>query len=476
MYKGSAVLLVTIFVALLSGCPGVVTAPSAVGLLTTGSTVSMLAQSAPSKTASIQSFRLQVSSAVLNPGNVQLVAAPVTIDLTNVDAGAGFLSSASASAGTYSSVTVSFANPSITITNPSGSVLVIPGGSCAPYSTCTFVPAMTNSQVTVTTGAFPLSVVANSSASFALTMAQGKILQSDDSLDFSTGVDTASDQTSATISATGDQALNSELGTVKSVSAGQIMLVSESNDASPAIVTDASTIYNYPASVCAADNATCVKAGEIVSVTLSLTAAGTVHADSISYADAANAKLVEGTITGIATGGNSFQVWVNQSFGMGGGTSMDESITTVNVMNGALFAIDSVGYPAVAGGAFSGFGSLLTGQTVLIDIASTSVLPNINTDQIFLEDSDASGTISNLASNMTFLLTSYPAEQESSSAITSQVIVQTGTGTSYLNLSPASFSSLANAQSISARGPLFSIPAGPTISADQVSLHSASDQ
>ncbi len=436
----------------------------------------MLAQSAPSKTVSIQSFRLQVTSAVLNPGNVQLVAAPVMIDLTNVDTGAGFLSSANASAGTYSSVTVSFSHPSITITNPSDSAVAVPGGSCTPHSTCTFVPSMTNSQVTVATGAFPLSVVENSSASFALTLAQGKILQSDDSLDFSTGVDTVSDQTSATISATGDQPLTSELGTVQSISAGQIVLISESNEMSPPIVIDANTIYNFPALVCEADNATCIAAGDIVSATLSLTTAGTVHADSISYADAANAKLVEGTVTSIATGGNAFQMRVNQSFGLGVGNSMDETTTTVNVLSGALFAIDSVGYPAVAGAGFTGLSSLLPGQTVLIDIASTSALPNISTGQIFLEDSEASGTISNLANNVTFLLTNYSAEQESSSAITSQVMVQAGTGTTYLNLSPASFASLASAQSISARGPLFSAPRGPTIAADQVSLHSASDQ
>lgn len=460
-------------VVMLAGCTGVTTVPSAAM-----ANISLLAQGAPSKTTSIQSFRLQVASAVLNPGNVQLVAAPVSIDLAQIATGSAFLSTTSVHEGTYSSLTVTFANPSITITNPASNPIAIPGGSCGAQSTCTFVPPMKNSGFTITTGVFPLTVSSDQPANFALTMAEGKLLQADDSLDFTNGVDSGSDQPggSGRGSNGGNEPLDSQLGVVQSISSGQMVLMSESDGASPAIVIDANTIYNFPASACAANNAACVTTGEIVTVALSLTPAGAVHADSVSYADAANAKLVEGTITSVAARGNTFQMLVNSSFGLPSGTSMDESLATVAVQNGAVFGIGTVGYPSVSGAVFTGVGSLLAGQTVLVDVAGGSQSPNISTSQIFLTDSNASGTTSALLNNMTFLLTNYPSEQEDSSPVTSQVMVQAGTSTQYGNLSPASFPSLANGQSVSVLGPLFNVSLAPTIAAAQVSLHSPTDQ
>lgn len=472
MFKHLASVVVAGAVLALVGCTGIAIAPSVAG-----ANISLVAQSTPSKTASIQSFRLQVVSAVLNPGNVQLVTAPVTIDLAQIATGSALLSSVTADEGTYSSMTVEFANPVIAITNTTGNALTIPGGSCAAQSTCTFVPSMKNSKFTITTGVFPLTASSDKAESFALTMAEGKILQADDSLDFNNGVESGSDQPggSGIGSDGGNEPLDTEVGIVKSVSAGGIVLVSENNDASPPIITDANTIYNFPASVCA-NNAACVTTGEIVAAALSLTVAGAVHADSISYADAANAKLVEGTITSVASGSNTFQMLVNRSFGLASGTFMEESATTVTVQNGAVFGIGTVGYPAVSGASFTGAGSLLAGQTVLVDVGGSSQLPGVSTSQIFLTDSNTSGTISALANNMTFLLTNYPSEQEDSSPVTSQVMVQAGTSTQYRNLSPASFSSLANDQSVSARGPLFNVSLAPTIAATQVSLHSSTDQ
>ena len=112
------------------------------------------------------------------------------------------------------------------------------------------------------------------------------------------------------------------------------MPVSESNDVSPSILPDANTVYNFPVPLCAANNATCLATGEIVTAALSLTTSGDVHADSISYADGANAKLAEG-ITSVASGGNTFQMRVDKSFGLASG----ESTLTVTVQSGAVFGI-----------------------------------------------------------------------------------------------------------------------------------------
>ena len=466
MLKYVAIICTASALSALAGCSGTATT------LTGGGTVplTMVAQATPSKTTSIPSFRVQVTSAVLSPGNVQLVAAPVSIDLAQATSGSAFLSSAKASAGTYSSMTVTFANPSISITNTTSSATVIPGGSCAPHSTCTFAPTIKNSQSTITTGVFPLTVSSGTAKSFALTMAEEKILQADDSVDFgSGGVDSGTDQSGNSE----NDSLDAQVGVVQSFSSGQLVLASESNQVSPSILSDANTVYNFPAPLCAANNATCLITGEIVTASLSLTAAGVVHADSISYADAPNTKLVEGIITSVASGGHTFQMRVDQSFGLSNGS--DESTLTVTVQSGTSFGIGTVGYPTIPGGAFAGIGDLLAGQAVLVDVSGSSVLPNVTTSQIFLTDSDTNGMLSALASN-SFLLTTYSEMQDNSSPTTSQVMVQTGISTSFRNFLPASFSSLANGQSVSARGPLFNVPSAPMIAATQVSLHSSTDQ
>jgi hypothetical protein len=474
-FAGSVVVAAAV---LLNGCTGVTVASQSAIAQATSASVSVVAQSTPSKTTSVQSLRVQVTSAVLSPGNVQLVKTPVTLDLANITTGSALLSMATAPAGTYTGLTITFSNPYLSITNTTGSSITLPSGACSAQSTCSFTPVLKNDQADVTTGVFPLILTAEKPDSFAVTMAVAKILQSDDSLDFSSGVDTGVDQTgtSGGTGATGNEPLDSTLGVVQSVANGQLVLLSESNDVSPSIAIDSATVFQFPSMICSANNVTCLAPGEIVVAALSLTSAGLVHADSISFADTANARLLEGTILSVSPANNSFQILVNKSFGFASGSSPDESSVTVTLQGKPFFGINSVGYPVVAGATFSNMGGMLAGQSVLVDISSTSQLPNVWSSQVLLTDSSTSGTISALGNGSMFTLTSYSAEQENTSPINSQVTVLTDAGTMYRNVSPANFSSLANGQSVSATGPLFNISPAPILAARQISLHSSTDQ
>lgn len=474
-FAGSVVVAAAV---LLNGCTGVTVASQAAIAQATSASVSVVAQSTPSKTTSVQSLRVQVTSAVLSPGNVQLVKTPVTLDLANITTGSALLSMATAPAGTYTGLTITFSNPYLSITNTTGSTITLPSGACSAQSTCSFTPVLKNDQADVTTGVFPLILTAEKPDSFAVTMAVAKILQSDDSLDFSSGVDTGVDQTgtSGGTGATGNEPLDSTLGVVQSVANGQLVLLSESNDVSPSIAIDSATVFQFPSMICSANNVTCLAPGEIVVAALSLTSAGLVHADSISFADTANARLLEGTILSVSPANNSFQILVNKSFGFASGSSPDESSVTVTLQGKPFFGINSVGYPVVAGATFSNMGGMLAGQSVLVDISSTSQLPNVWSSQVLLTDSSTSGTISALGNGSMFTLTSYSAEQENASPINSQVTVLTDAGTMYRNVNPANFSSLANGQSVSATGPLFNILPAPILAARQISLHSSTDQ
>ncbi len=463
---------------MLNGCTGVTVASQAAIAQATSASVSVVAQSTPSKTTSVQSLRVQVTSAVLNPGNVQLVKTPVTLDLANITTGSALLSMATAPAGTYTGLTITFSNPYVSIRNTTGSSITLPSGACSAQSTCSFTPVLKNDQADVTTGVFPLVVTAGKPDSFAVTMAVAKILQSDDSLDFSSGVDTGVAQTgtSGSTTATGNEPLDSTLGVVQSIANGQLVLLSESNDVSPSIAIDSTTVFKFPSMICSANNVTCLAPGEIVVAALSLTSTGLVHADSISFADTANARLLEGTILSVSPASSSFQILVNKSFGFASGSSPDESSVTVTLQGSTFFGINSVGYPAIAGATFSNMGGMLAGQSVLVDVSSASQLPNVSSSQVLLANSSSSGTISALGNGSMFTLTSYSAEQDNASPISSQVTVETDAGTMYRSVSPAHFSSLANGQSVSATGPLFNTSPAPILAASQISLHSSTDQ
>ena len=64
---------------------------------------------------------------MLNPGNVQLIAAPEKIEVKNLETESAFLATINAPAGTYQSITVNLSNPELTILNQSGGAI----GNCA---------------------------------------------------------------------------------------------------------------------------------------------------------------------------------------------------------------------------------------------------------------------------------------------------------------------------------------------------------
>ena len=64
----------------------------------------------PPAGVSVLSFQATVTDARLNPGNVELLAAPVTIDLARLQTETSLLSSANVAPGTYTSLALTFAS------------------------------------------------------------------------------------------------------------------------------------------------------------------------------------------------------------------------------------------------------------------------------------------------------------------------------------------------------------------------------
>jgi len=71
---------------------------------TAQSTVNFVVTDTPSTAVTILSFQVQITGAVLQPGNVSLLARPVTVDLAQLVNDTGLLSSTVIDSATYTSL------------------------------------------------------------------------------------------------------------------------------------------------------------------------------------------------------------------------------------------------------------------------------------------------------------------------------------------------------------------------------------
>src|SRR6266704_2066577 len=124
----------------------------------------------PPTGVTVLSFEITVTGASLQPSDmskpaVAMVREPEEIELEHLQAESALLANLSVPAGTYNSLSVSFANPEMTILNQSGAPLSLPNGqSCGIGQACEFAPKLNSSMVTVQApmAPFPISLSANS--------------------------------------------------------------------------------------------------------------------------------------------------------------------------------------------------------------------------------------------------------------------------------------------------------------------------
>ena len=87
------------------------------------SAVTLTVTDAPPAGVTVLSFEVSINSAVLNPGNVQLITNPQRIEVKQLETDSAFLSTMNVPAGTYQSITVNVTNPELTVMNNSGTAI-----------------------------------------------------------------------------------------------------------------------------------------------------------------------------------------------------------------------------------------------------------------------------------------------------------------------------------------------------------------
>src|SRR5260370_30442337 len=134
--KCSIVLLV--FCVALASCGGRGSSVGSGGPPGTGPVVLGMTDTPPTN-VSILSAVVTLTGATLSPGNVSLLTTPTTLELTRLQTDVAFLSKTNVNAGNYTSLALTFSNPSLTIENDTTSAL----GACGIGAICTIPPTTT---------------------------------------------------------------------------------------------------------------------------------------------------------------------------------------------------------------------------------------------------------------------------------------------------------------------------------------------
>ncbi len=453
-------------VAMLSGCG----AGNSTGAGTTtgeSATVNFLVTDTPPSAVTVLSFQVQIASAVLQPGNVSILPRPVTVDLAQLATDTAFLSSEVIGSATYTSMTVSLANPQVTLMNNTTGPLSLNGQSCGVGAVCTYVPALDQASLTVSNGVFPLTVTANSTTGLAMDLSIPDLLQSDLSVSMASGASA----NFSLLPGNTNLELGDVLGTVTAVSSGQIAVTTAFGD-SLTLTTGSGTIYSYPAATCAGANSACVAVGQIVSADVSLPGEGGLALNSLSYVGASGSAVVKGLVLGVDKSGAEpvASVLVQRQIGATGLTAGQIALVTLD--GATTYAVGTVAYPSVAGGAFTSEGDLVTGQEVFVGVASGSGTA-FGAGGLLLEASQvvgkvaavdaASGVVS--VNGLSGLFTgARPAVQT--------VSVQTGPSTTYDGFSVADFGAIAAGDFVVAKGPLFATAGGNAVGSSEVRARS----
>ena len=184
MFRSRSIWIISLLIccAAFAGCRSGPT--SVAGTQTPGNSSVVLAMTdTPPSNVSILSAEVTLTGATLNPGNVSLFSGSKQIELTHLQTDVAYLATAAnISAGSYTSLTLTFANPMLTIENDTTSAIA----TCAVGSICTIAPTTTaNLGPTIPLSSF--SIAANSTAGLLVDVNLDNLLSATMGADFKAG-------------------------------------------------------------------------------------------------------------------------------------------------------------------------------------------------------------------------------------------------------------------------------------------------
>lgn len=447
--------------------------------------VTFSVQDTPPAGVAIVSFEVQISNATIhNSGtnaDVPLVVKPMEVELEHLQSEPALLGSLNVPAGTYSSITATFANPQMEIFNNTAAPITVGTTVCAVKTACKLMPALNPATTTISTAPFPITLAANSPIGFLLHFD----VNSSVSTDLSTITPTIDLKE---LAPTAGAVIQEHMaGTITSLNSpdftlqpgiGVPMPVSAMLPPVVQIVTDANTVYRFAdflaASPCTMNSFACLAVGQTVLVAVNVQSDGSLHAVSVTLFEQFNPAM-EGTVVSVTPAQNQFQITMLGGQWMPGGpaiiTATVGAVATVTVNSSTAYQIDWDGITPPSGLTFAGIGDITVGQVVEVQpppvVSPVANAFSISTNRVRLEESQITATVSATNPSGTppsFTLSSLPPIFPSGSSAN---VLTTPTTFFSFNIT-GGVAGLAKADIVSVGGLLFNTPTGPTVVAERV--------
>ena len=435
-------------------------------------TVTLTMTDSPPTNVSIPSAEVTLTGATLSPGNVSLLASPVTIELTRLQTDVAFLSSTSVNAGSYTTLTLTFSNPLLTIENDTASSIVSGATTCNVGSICTIAPttvANLSTAITLPT----ITISSGTGAGLLADVNLSTLLSATLGADFRNGV-TVAEFTNA---GTGAPLVGAEdvVGQVASLDAAHNTFSFQNSAGTISLTVDGtSTFLQFPSNLCTTSSFSCLRASQILSVDISIRADGTPVARNVLFEDADNSDAeVEGVITSTNVGAQQFSiVTLAKSVTISGLNIGDVATVHYSASPQTPFDVDFAHADNVqvstAGFLFAAPADLAIGQQVSIRRNSSSSGAVLNADRVRLRSSRITATVQSLSAPNIFL-SSLPSifSGHAISQIQAQTTAQTifSENNNSINISLIPLSGI-----VSVRGPLFNVSGTRTMVTTKVVL------
>ena len=435
----------------------------------------------PPAGVTVLSFEINVTGASLQPSDsskaaVSMIQGPQEIELEHLQTESALLGNTDVPAGMYNGLSLTFANPTMTILNQTAAALSLGNGqNCAVGQVCQFSPKLNQTMITVQapTAPFPIDLTASSPVVLDLDFNIDASIQSSD---LSITPTVAVKQLSLPDEKEGLQFV----GRVSAIGQNSFTLQLGLGGQSETIATDSNTQFNFGSS-CAANNFSCLTIGEIVKVEAQPPASGTTPlATQVEVFAAPSELALVGLVSKVDVAHNQFQLVTRDVFDQGGqmqGIPPGLQVT-VQIASQATFSVDSNGLTLPSGLNFASVSDMMVGQAVefhpVAPFTITGTAPNfsvsLSADKLRLEPSPVTATISAINSGANppnFVLGTLPMFFTTNGVTTIQVDVLSTT--EFINESTG-LAGLSTGNNVSVGGLLFNTASTPTMVAEKVFL------
>lgn len=415
---------------------------------------------APPAGVTILSMEVTITGAVLQPGNVSLVSAPVKFEMKQLETETALLSSLNVPAGTYTSINVTFFKPEITFLNNSLAPIMMGGTPCAVGAVCEFnnMP-LGQSSVTYSGAPFPITVAANSPLGLLLDIDVLNSLPAN----MANMTPVMSMMNMQPRQGTGEfEDMEDIVGkvTAKDTANNQFTLQVTSGVTSLTIKVDNNTTFDF-SDLGQPNTFASLAVGQVLEVDVKMMPDRSLLATKVKFEDDDVQEELEGTIVKL-NGVTSFDmVLLDESMPVAG-LSVG-NVITVNLLSGTNFKVDAGGLP-VGGLNFSGATDLMVGQSVEIERKSTptGTPPAIDTDKVKLKKSIFTAKVKAKLNSTDFTVDNLPGIFTG----ISQIEVRTSTQTEFSNTTGVA--ALVVGDTVSLRGLLFKTLGDPVLVAKKV--------